>query len=203
MKMIDNAVKEQIRELTSIEKLFTDARLGDDIYEGGELVCGCPHCGAPDHCCVNEEKKVYHCFKCGAGGDLFMAYQAIHCCGFLAAMEALGAGIGLDLVEGNGHEGEGRAAHLVALAKSYVPSEQELMALGLQVSRVCRTVIGSDPDRLPQVWTVMRRVWMELTRRKPRKENLSHALAEMREHYRQAVASQNEQERALAEATKW
>lgn len=41
---------------------------------GGELVCSCPLPGHDDRTpsfTVNQEKRLFHCFGCGRGGDVF------------------------------------------------------------------------------------------------------------------------------------
>jgi hypothetical protein len=182
--------KVEIRNRVNIEQVFQAAGLaGSARAARDELLCQCPHCKDGGHCSVNAEQGVYHCFKCGEGGDLFTAYQTIHCCDFPAAVRDLAEMAGIEANRGTPANNSRRVESLLSGTLDYTPSPAELTALALQVARVSRRVLDLDPSRLGQVWELMEQTWQEAISDGPQMERLESLLEAMRDVWRQAQAA--------------
>lgn len=70
--------------------------------KGREFVCVCPfHDDHRPSMCVVPHKQIYHCFSCGAGGDVFTFVQEFHKIGFREALEMLAERAGIELTRHN------------------------------------------------------------------------------------------------------
>lgn len=70
-------------DLTSVVRTFTDLRPA-----GGQFVGLCPiHWERRPSLFVHPVKQVFHCFGCGAGGDVFSFVMAVVGCSFRTSVE--------------------------------------------------------------------------------------------------------------------
>lgn len=68
--------------------------------KGREFVCICPfHDDRNPSMCVVPAKQIFHCFVCGAGGDVFSFIQKYHAMGFREALEFLAQRAGIELTK--------------------------------------------------------------------------------------------------------
>ncbi|MEQ9459613.1 MAG: DNA primase [Phycisphaeraceae bacterium] len=66
--------------------------------KGREYVCVCPfHDDRNPSMCVVPEKQIYHCFVCGAGGDVFSFIMRYHRLSFPEALKHLAERSGIEL----------------------------------------------------------------------------------------------------------
>src|SRR5260370_37115986 len=89
--------KEQVRDAVDMVDLVSSRtelrRAGANRFEGL-----CPfHEERTPSFGVDPVKKVYHCFGCGAGGDVFTFVQEIEGLEFVGALEYLGDRYGIEL----------------------------------------------------------------------------------------------------------
>ena len=75
--------------------------IGDHLSlraKGREYVCLCPfHEDHNPSMCVVPHKQIFHCFVCGAGGDVFTFVQRYHSMDFREALEFLAEKAGIEL----------------------------------------------------------------------------------------------------------
>jgi CHC2 zinc finger len=82
-KSLDSRVLKQRVDLVALVSGFTNLR-----RTGRELVGLCPlHLERHPSFYVNPEKQVFHCFGCGAGGDVFAFVMRAVGCNFRHALE--------------------------------------------------------------------------------------------------------------------
>lgn len=82
-KSLDSRVLKQRVDLVALVSGFTNLR-----RSGRELVGLCPlHLERHPSFYVNPEKQVFHCFGCGAGGDVFAFVMRAVGCNFRHALE--------------------------------------------------------------------------------------------------------------------
>lgn len=88
--------RQRVRDATDIVRL-----IGEQLalkQKGREYVCLCPfHDDHSPSMCVVPHKQMYHCFSCGAGGDMFAFVMNYHKMSFPEAMEYLAERAGITL----------------------------------------------------------------------------------------------------------
>src|SRR5215210_6505175 len=110
MSRISDESIDRVRAATDIVEAvngYTELR-----RRGGEFTGLCPfHDERTPSCWVNPTDKVYHCFGCQAGGDVFKFLQEKEGLDFLDAVEQLGDryGVELQVVEANPRDAQRRA----------------------------------------------------------------------------------------------
>jgi len=83
---------------------------------GQSVTACCPfHDDASPSLGINDEKGLYHCFGCGAGGNLFTFVREVEGVGFAKAVELLAEQVGIELERdgsgsGGGYVGRARVA---------------------------------------------------------------------------------------------
>ncbi|MGA1874872.1 MAG: DNA primase [bacterium] len=100
----------------TVQRIIQDADVIEIISEfvslakaGKEYKGLCPfHAEKTPSFTVNPEKKVFHCFGCGAGGDVLSFLMKYENCSFSEALEFLAKRQGLTLPEGNNDALSGR-----------------------------------------------------------------------------------------------
>ena len=107
---------EEIRSRCNIVDVIT-SYLPELRRRGSTYKCNCPfHQEKTPSFTVNEERQIYHCFGCGAGGDVFrfiMEYDKID---FISAVQLLGDRVGVEvLFEGKASENQGSKEKLLNL----------------------------------------------------------------------------------------
>lgn len=89
-------IKEQIRQRVTIQQVveyYTDSK----IVKG---VCKCPlHTEKTPSFSISEEKQLYYCFGCGAGGDIFSFVQAYLDVNFKQAVAIIDKDFALGIAE--------------------------------------------------------------------------------------------------------
>lgn len=88
--------RQRVKDATDIVRL-----IGEQIalkQKGREYVCLCPfHDDHSPSMCVVPHKQMYHCFSCGAGGDVFGFAMNYHKMSFREALEYLAERAGITL----------------------------------------------------------------------------------------------------------
>lgn len=116
MAMIPKNTIEEIRSRANIVDVVS-AYLPELRRRGGTHKCNCPfHKEKTPSFTVNEERQIYHCFGCGAGGDVFgfvMEYEKVD---FVGAVQLLADRVGVEVVfEGGRREEQGGKEVLLKL----------------------------------------------------------------------------------------
>lgn len=136
--------KNLVRESTDIVEL-----VGSDVAlhrKGREFVCVCPfHDDTKPSCCVVPHKQIYHCFACGASGDVFTWMMEYHKMSFPEALEELAkrAGIELEKYGGNQVQNQQAKSEREMLAEANKEAEQWFrQQLTGPVGETARSYIG-------------------------------------------------------------
>ncbi len=109
--------------------------------KGREFVGLCPfHDDHRPSMCVVPAKQIFHCFSCGAGGDVFTFVQRYHSMEFREALIFLAERAGIELTPLHaGDRGEGEfVGHTVG------PSRSELLSLNGMARDFFRTILGHE-----------------------------------------------------------
>lgn len=94
MRIDWDGITRTIRE--TVSALEAGKALGMDIDRNGR--CACPiHGGVNKNCKLNRGVRGFHCFKCGAGGDVIDLVRAVNGYGFKQAVEWLNSAFHLAL----------------------------------------------------------------------------------------------------------
>lgn len=93
--MIDEAYKEAIARVKD-QRSMADVVQGYGIRINRSGFCKCPFHSGDNTPSMKIYKKDYHCFACGANGDLFSFVQQMEGCDFKGAFEALGGSYEID-----------------------------------------------------------------------------------------------------------
>jgi DNA primase len=109
----NDEVKERVRDSSDIVRV-----IGEHIAlkaKGREYVALCPfHDDHKPSMCIVPQKQIFHCFVCGAGGDVFRFIEKYHKMEFREALEYLAERSGIELAkrppEQQGEAGGGRDA---------------------------------------------------------------------------------------------
>lgn len=81
---------------TSVSALEAGKALGLLVDRHGR--CACPvHRGVNHNCRLDKGERGFHCFKCGASGDVIHLVQAVNGCSFWQAVEWLNSAFHLGL----------------------------------------------------------------------------------------------------------
>ena len=92
----DNDDREKVREASDIVRV-----VGEQLTlkpKGREFVGLCPfHDDHSPSMAVIPHKQIFHCFSCGAGGDVFTFVQKYHGMSFPEAMKFLAERAGVEL----------------------------------------------------------------------------------------------------------
>ena len=98
MGLIPKETIEEIRSRSNIIDVIT-AYVPELRRRGGTHKCCCPfHKEKTPSFTVNDERQIYHCFGCGAGGDVFrfvMEYEKVD---FVGAVQLLADRVGVEVV---------------------------------------------------------------------------------------------------------
>jgi len=95
----DFAIEEIKRRLSLVDLIETYISLKKS---GKNFIGLCPfHDDKNPSLHVNEEKGLYHCFSCGAGGDIFGFLMSYNHIGFKEAVQELAAKLNIELKEAN------------------------------------------------------------------------------------------------------
>ena len=98
MAIISKATIEEVRSRSSIVEVISEY-LPELRKRGGTYKCCCPfHKEKTPSFTVNNERQIYHCFGCGASGDVFsfvMEYEKIE---FVGAVQILADRAGVEVV---------------------------------------------------------------------------------------------------------
>ena len=116
MAMIPKDTIEEVRSRANVVDVVS-SYLPELRRRGGTHKCCCPfHKEKTPSFTVNEERQIYHCFGCGAGGDVFgfvMEYEKID---FVGAVQLLADRVGVEVVfEGGRREEQGGKEVLLKL----------------------------------------------------------------------------------------
>ncbi len=116
MALIPKETIEEIRSRSNIIDVIT-AYVPELRRRGGTHKCCCPfHKEKTPSFTVNDERQIYHCFGCGAGGDVFrfvMEYEKVD---FVGAVQLLADRVGVEVVfEGGRREDQGGKEVLLKL----------------------------------------------------------------------------------------
>lgn len=135
------------------------------LPKGREFVGLCPfHEDHKPSMAVVPAKQMYHCFSCGAGGDVFTFVQEFHKVGFREALEMLAEKAGIELTKFSGARREPGALGRVDLADANVFASRFYRSLlnhedhgatargvierrGISPEMVERFELGVSPDR--------------------------------------------------------
>ena len=105
--MIPQETIEEIRSRCDIVEVV-GSYLPQLKRRGSTFKCNCPfHQEKTPSFTVNEARQIYHCFGCGAGGDVFrfvMEYEKVD---FVTAVKMLGGRVGVEIVFEGGAPEEG------------------------------------------------------------------------------------------------
>lgn len=137
--------------------------------KGREFVGLCPfHDDRNPSMCVIPAKQIYHCFVCGAGGDVFTFVQKYHSMGFREALEFLAERANIELTPFRGRPGgdqrdEGGVGNKEILAANEMATgffrailshpehgaaaREIIERRGISAEMVERFMIGASPDR--------------------------------------------------------
>ncbi|MFT5422686.1 MAG: DNA primase [Phycisphaerales bacterium] len=133
--------------------------------KGREFVGLCPfHEDHKPSMAVVPHKQMYHCFSCGAGGDVFTFVQEFHKMGFREALEMLAEKAGIELTKFNGPKREPGALGRVDLSEANTFANRFYQSLlsheehgaaargvierrGISPEMVERFELGVSPDR--------------------------------------------------------
>jgi len=133
--------------------------------KGREFVGLCPfHEDHKPSMAVVPHKQMYHCFSCGAGGDVFTFVQEFHKLGFREALELLAEKAGIELTRFNADRREPGALGRVDLAEANLFASRFFRSLlthdehgaaaravierrGISPEMVERFGLGVSPDR--------------------------------------------------------
>ncbi|MEM9065739.1 MAG: DNA primase [Planctomycetota bacterium] len=92
----DNSDRDKVREASDIVRI-----IGEQLSlkpKGREFIGLCPfHDDHTPSMCVIPHKQIFHCFSCGAGGDVFTFVQKYHGMSFPEAMKFLADRSGIEL----------------------------------------------------------------------------------------------------------
>ncbi|MDB5075742.1 MAG: primase, partial [Chloroflexi bacterium] len=149
--------RDQIRERLSIETL-----VGEHVAlkrSGRNLMGLCPfHKEKTPSFVVSPERGSFHCFGCGASGDIFRFYMLIHKVEFPDALQALAArtGVELDPEAARRKASESRAHDVLQAVSLYFqqalagnagkPGRDYLAGRGLSQETIERFALGYLPD---------------------------------------------------------
>ncbi|MFG0327142.1 MAG: DNA primase [Phycisphaerales bacterium JB037] len=101
--------RDRVRDASDIVRV-----IGEQLQlrpKGREFVCLCPfHDDHNPSMCVVPAKQIFHCFVCGAGGDVFSFVQRFHHMDFPEALRFLADRAGIELTPFKPRAGEGPAA---------------------------------------------------------------------------------------------
>ncbi len=116
MALIPKETIEEIRSRSNIVDVIT-AYLPELRRRGSTHKCCCPfHKEKTPSFTVNDERQIYHCFGCGAGGDIFrfvMEYEKVD---FISAVQLLADRAGVEVVfEGGRRDDQGGKEVLLKL----------------------------------------------------------------------------------------
>jgi DNA primase len=157
--------RDRVKSATDIVRL-----IGDHVTlraKGREFACLCPfHDDHNPSMYVVPTKQIYHCFVCGAGGDVFDFVMGYHRMEFREALEYLADRAGIKLTEAPAAPGAAtpvgpsRADILGAcsIAQSFframlrredlgAPAREALRARGISDEMIERFGLGASPDR--------------------------------------------------------
>ncbi|MDL2211506.1 DNA primase [Erysipelotrichaceae bacterium OttesenSCG-928-M19] len=96
MKRIDDKIIEEIREKNDIVEVISNYL--PLTKKGKNYVCLCPfHNDSNPSLTISQEKQIYKCFSCDAGGNVITFVQDYEKISFLEALNKLAQNIGLDL----------------------------------------------------------------------------------------------------------
>ena len=84
--MIDSRTLERAKAC-AVEQIATEHRL--KLRGRIERVGPCPQCGGTDRFSINTRKQLFHCRRCGAGGDVIAFVQFLDGCDFREAVARL------------------------------------------------------------------------------------------------------------------
>lgn len=121
--MPDHYDIDEIKSRLNITRLFElDSR--HLKRSGSSLVAHCPfHDEKTPSCQVNEAKSNYHCYGCGAHGDIFEYWQQSRGCDFKTALEQLADIIGLSPVEMQAKAPKATKTNKPKIKKEELPKE--------------------------------------------------------------------------------
>ena len=125
-KSLDARALKQRVDLVALVSSFTKLR-----HRGCELIGLCPfHRERHPSFYVNPEKQVFHCFGCGAGGDVFAFVMRAARCDFRHALEIIeefahGVALASDPQSGS-RFGVGEGAEPLRLPKAVASNSQSL-----------------------------------------------------------------------------
>lgn len=98
MALIPKETIEEIRSRSNIVDVIT-AYLPELRRRGSTHKCCCPfHKEKTPSFTVNDERQIYHCFGCGAGGDVFRFVQDYEKVDFIGAVQLLADRVGVEVV---------------------------------------------------------------------------------------------------------
>lgn len=83
---------DEIKQTYSMREIVE--RYGIQVKRDG--MCSCPFHGADKHASMKIYKDSFHCFACGANGDIFTFIQKMDNCDFKTAFYSLGGEYGND-----------------------------------------------------------------------------------------------------------
>ncbi|EWM25065.1 dna primase [Nannochloropsis gaditana] len=122
-------MKERIRASVPLSDVIKQHVDLDEKGDGQWMGC-CPfHDDKSPSMSVSDDKGLYHCFSCGAGGDIFSFVSNIGGLSFPEAMELLADEAGIDLVKEGYGQGGGKGAS-GATKESHARLHQALEAAG-------------------------------------------------------------------------
>ena len=97
MALIPKETIEEIRSRSNIVDVIS-AYLPELRRRGSTHKCCCPfHKEKTPSFTVNDERQIFHCFGCGAGGDVFRFVQDYEKVDFIGAVQLLADRVGLRL----------------------------------------------------------------------------------------------------------
>lgn len=156
LKGIPQGVVDEIRERADIQAVVADhVRLK---RSGANYSGLCPfHNEKTPSFTVHPGKRIFHCFGCGAGGDVFTFLMKIQNLSFPAALEKVASMVGVDLTPYKGQGSEidfGRAYGLMSEAQGFFrkalsgapAARQYLQSRGLTEATLKEFGIGFAPD---------------------------------------------------------
>ena len=122
MALIPKETIEEIRSRSNIVDVIS-AYLPELRRRGSTHKCCCPfHKEKTPSFTVNDERQIFHCFGCGAGGDVFRFVQDYEKVDFIGAVQLLADRVGLRLfLKGppGGSDGQRGLLKLQAEAAAY------------------------------------------------------------------------------------
>ncbi len=89
---LKNALRERLSIVSLIGEYVPLSKKGQNYFG----CCPFHHEKTPSFC-VNEEKRLYHCFGCGKGGDVISFYMDIEGASFMEAIKNLASRAGLEV----------------------------------------------------------------------------------------------------------